>query len=81
MRPSPWPREMPIQPGSGVPIANTHVHLPPNYSAFETAEQAVRAAAAEGVAVIGTSNYHDFRVYSGFAAAAAEAGVVPLFGV
>ena len=81
MRPSPWPREMPIQPGSGVPIANTHVHLPPNYSAFETAEQAVRAAAAEGVAVIGTSNYHDFRVYSGFAAAAAKAGVVPLFGV
>jgi hypothetical protein len=72
---------MPTRSGSGVPIVNTHVHLPPNYSAFETAEQAVRAAAAEGVAAIGTSNYHDFRVYSGFAAAAIEAGVVPLFGV
>jgi len=81
MHRSPWPEEMPIRSGSGVPIVNTHVHLPPNYSAFETAEQAVRAAAAEGVAAIGTSNYHDFRVYSGFAAAARQAGVVPLFGV
>jgi hypothetical protein len=66
---------------AGRPIVNTHVHLPPNYSAFETAEQAVRVAAAEGVAAIGASNYHDFRVYSGFSAAATQAGVVPLFGV
>jgi hypothetical protein len=67
--------------GSGRPIANTHVHLPPNFSAFDTAEQAAQVAAAEGVAAIGISNYHDFGVYPRFAAAAAEAGVVPLFGV
>jgi len=67
--------------GSGRPIVNTHVHLPPNFSAFDTAEQAARVAAAEGVAAIGTSNYYDFSVYRRFAAAAAEAGVVPLFGV
>lgn len=67
--------------GSGRPIVNTHVHLPPNFSAFETAEGAVRVAAAEGVAVIGSSNYYDFNVYRRFAAAAVAAGIVPLFGV
>ncbi len=67
--------------GARPPIVNTHVHLPPNFSAFDTAEQAVQLAAAEGVAAFGTSNYYDFGVYRPFAAAAAEAGVVPLFGV
>ena len=67
--------------GSSRPIVNTHVHLPPNFSAFETPEQAVLMAAAEGVAAIGTANYHDYRVYSRFAAAASAAGVVPLFGL
>jgi hypothetical protein len=67
--------------GSSRPIVNTHVHLPPNFSAFDTPEQAARLAAAEGLAAIGTSNYHDFRVYRRFAAAAAQAGVVALFGV
>jgi hypothetical protein len=38
-------------------------------------------AAAEGLAALGTSNYHDFRAYGPFAAAAAQAGVVALFGV
>ena len=45
------------------PIVNTHVHLAPNFSAFETAEVAVRAAASEGVRVMGASNFHDTRVY------------------
>jgi hypothetical protein len=63
------------------PIVNTHVHLPPNFSAFHTAEDAVKIAATEGVAAIGTANYHDFRVYSRFSAAALRAGVVPLFGL
>lgn len=67
--------------GSGRPIVNTHIHLPPNFSAFATPEEAVQLAAAEGLAALGTSNYHDFRVYRRFAAAAAEAGVMALFGV
>lgn len=67
--------------GSVRPIVNTHVHLPPNFSAFDTAEGAVALAASEGVSVIGASNYHDFRVYARLAAAASEAGVVPLFGL
>ena len=41
------------------PIVNTHVHLPPNFSAFETVEDAVGTAAAEGVRVLGASNFHD----------------------
>lgn len=65
----------------GRPIVNTHVHLPPNFSAFETAEQVVQVAAAQGVAVIGTANYYDFHVYRRFAEAATRAGILPLFGL
>ncbi len=63
------------------PVLNTHVHLPPNFSAFETAEDAVQAAASEGIAVLGASNFHDHRIYRRFADAAAAAGIVPLFGL
>jgi hypothetical protein len=66
---------------SGRRTVNTHVHLPPNFSAFDSAEQAVSMAADEGLAALGTSNYHDFRVYRRFAEAAADAGVTALFGV
>jgi hypothetical protein len=67
--------------GSIRPVVNTHVHLPPNFSAFDTAEQAVQVGSDEGVAVIGTANYHDYRIYARFAAAAAREAVVPLFGL
>ena len=63
------------------PVLNTHVHLPPNFSAFETAEDAVQTAASEGIAVLGASNFHDHRIYRRFADAAAAAGIVPLFGL
>ena len=65
----------------GHPVVNTHVHLPPNFSAFETAEDAVRPRRAEGVRVMGVSNFHDQRVYARFAEAARAAGIVPLFGL
>lgn len=64
----------------GRPVANVHVHLPPNFSAFDTVEDAVRTAAAEGISVIGGSNFHDHRVYARLAAAAQVAGIIPLFG-
>jgi len=66
---------------AGRPIINTHIHLPPNFSAFETAEDAVETAAGEGVRVLGASNFHDPRIYARFADAARAAGVVPLFGL
>ena len=67
--------------GSGVPIVNTHIHLPPNFSAFASAEEAIQFATSEGVVAAGTSNYHDFRIYRRFASAAEAAGIMPLFGV
>jgi len=67
--------------GSSVPVVNTHIHLPPNFSAFASAEEAIHFAASDGVTAVGTANYHDFRVYRRFATAAAAAGIVPLFGV
>jgi hypothetical protein len=67
--------------GPSVPIVNTHIHLPPNFSAFASADEAIQLAASDGVTVVGTANYHDFRVYRRFASAAEAAGIVPLFGV
>lgn len=63
------------------PRVNAHVHLPPNFTAFETTAQAVELAAAEGVRVLGVSNYYDYSVYSEFAAEAGRRGVFPLFGL
>ena len=65
----------------GRPIVNTHIHIPPNFSAFESAEDAVETAAAEGVRVLGTSNFHDTRIYARFGDAARAASILPLFGI
>lgn len=59
---------------------NSHIHLPPNFSAFETVAQAVQIAADEGVQVLGCGNYYDFSVYRQFAELAQEKGIFPLFG-
>ncbi len=61
--------------------ANAHIHLPPNFSAFSGVAEAVRLAHAEGVGVLGVSNYYDFRVYAPFADACRAAGLFPLFGL
>jgi hypothetical protein len=63
------------------PAFNTHVHLPPNFSAFTTVEDAVATGAREGVRVMGSSNFHDFGVYPRFEAAARASGVAALFGL
>ena len=60
---------------------NTHLHVPPNFSAFTTVEDAVATSAREGVKVIGTSNFHDFGVYDRFDAAAKQHGLAALFGL
>jgi hypothetical protein len=67
--------------GISRPVVNLHVHVPPNFSAFDDAEDVVATAANEGVRVVGASNFHDVRVYGRFAQAAGTAGVMPLFGV
>jgi len=63
------------------PPANTHIHLPPNFSAFDSTEQALALAAAEGVRVLGISNYYDFSIYADFASRAWKYGILPIFGL
>ena len=63
------------------PAVNAHIHLPPNFSAFERAEQAVDLAARQGVKVLGASNYYDYSIYTSFAALALASGIYPLFGL
>lgn len=63
------------------PPINSHIHLPPNFSAFETISQAVGLAEGEGIGVLGVSNYYDFSLYAEYADRASEAGILPLFGL
>jgi len=63
------------------PKVNIHIHLPPNFSAFETVAQAVGLAAEQGLGVLGVSNYYDYRVYGDYVACAAKRGIFPLFGL
>ncbi|MDP7561206.1 MAG: hypothetical protein QF745_11775, partial [Planctomycetota bacterium] len=63
------------------PKVNVHIHLPPNFSAFESVEQAVKLAEQEGIGVLGVSNYYDFTVYGEFSKRAEQAGIFPLFGL
>lgn len=63
------------------PLVNAHVHLPPNFTAFETTAQALELADAQGVGVLGASNYYDYDVYGEFADEARRRGVFPLFGL
>lgn len=63
------------------PPVNAHIHLPPNFSAFETVAQAVDVASTEGLAALGASNYYDFQVYEEFGRLAHRAGIFPIFGL
>ncbi len=60
---------------------NSHIHLPPNFSAFITVQQVVDLASAQDVRVIGVTNYYDYCVYREFAEAAKKARIFPLFGL
>jgi hypothetical protein len=60
---------------------NAHVHIPPNFSAFDSVRQAVALAAAQGVRVLGVSNYYDYGIYGSFAGIARSLAVFPLFGL
>ena len=64
-----------------LPVVNTHVHFPPNFSAFSTVEDVLAVARAEGARAIGISNFFDQQVYARFAEQAGAAGVLPLYGL
>jgi hypothetical protein len=63
------------------PRVNSHIHLPPNFSAFDSVEQAVELAATEQVQVVGVSNYYDYDVYGEFVERSRSRGIFPLFGL
>ncbi len=67
--------------GAAIPLVNTHVHFPPNFSAFTTVADAVGTAAAEGARAVGISNFFDQQVYAAFRDQAAAAGIVALYGL
>ena len=66
---------------SSQPKVNSHIHLPPNFSAFQSVQQAVALAEEQSVRVLGVSNYYDFSVYDDFAEQARQRNVFPLFGL
>ena len=63
------------------PSANSHIHLPPNFSAFDTVKQAVQLASKQHVQIVGLSNYYDYAVYEEFGRLARQSGIFPLFGL
>jgi hypothetical protein len=63
------------------PRVNAHIHLPPNFSAFESVKQAVELAAAQGVGVLGVSNYYDYEVYGDFVMLAGRKRIFSIFGL
>jgi hypothetical protein len=60
---------------------NAHIHLPPNFSAFESAAQAVALAANQGIRILGASNYYDYSVYADFTDLCRRQGIFPLYGI
>ena len=80
------PEELEAEAAGGPPPGgprkhNTHVHLPPNFSAFSDVEQVVELAAKEGLAALGASNYYFYDVYGPFSTLLRRRGIFPLFGL
>lgn len=66
----------------GTPLPhNAHIHMPPNFSAFDTVEQVATLAQQQGQAMVLASNYYDHRIYQRFSALCFAAGVFPGFGL
>lgn len=59
---------------------NAHIHLPPNFSAFDSVENAVAQARSEGAVLLGAANYYDYAVFQPFAQRCLQAGIFPLVG-
>ncbi len=66
---------------TNTPVVNTHVHFPPNFSAYTTVDEAIQAGIDQQVAAMGISNFYDQTVYERFRDAAGAAGITPLYGL
>lgn len=60
--------------------ANSHIHLPPNFSAFSSVHQAVDLATQQGIRLLGISNYYDYTVYGPFSELAVAGNIFPVYG-
>ncbi len=67
-------------PPEKLPQFNTHVHVPPNFSAFTTIEEVTGLAVQEKIELLGVSNYYDYSVYDLFSRSVRKHGIFPLFG-
>jgi hypothetical protein len=63
------------------PAVNSHIHLPPNFSAFTTVQQVVDLATTQKIGALGVSNYYDYEVYPDFMTLAAKHAIFPLLGL
>jgi hypothetical protein len=67
---------------AGPPLPhNDHIHMPPNFSAFDTVEQIVDLAKDQDQAMVTASNYYDHRIYDQFAELCFDTGILPGFGL
>jgi len=64
-----------------MPLTNTHVHIPPNFSAFATVQEAIAAAKSQNVRVLGVSNFYDQHVYALVRDLTEGSGVLMEYGV
>lgn len=77
---SPSLSSLPSPPFAGL-LVNAHIHLPPNFSAFDTVRQAVELAREQRLWVLGASNYYDYQVYRELEARSGAAGIYPIYGL
>lgn len=76
-----WERATPVDVSGSIPRVNAHIHLPPNFSAFDSVGEAVKLAGEQDIRVLGASNYYDYTVYGEFGRQAYRRGIFPLFGL
>ena len=60
---------------------NAHIHTPYSFSAFESVEEALEHAAAEGVKVVGINDFYSTDGYGEWKEGCAARGLYPLFGI
>jgi hypothetical protein len=66
--------------GTCLGISNSHIHLPPNFSAFDSVQEAVEKAASEDVVALGCGNYYDYSVYTDLVKLTRQHRIFPIFG-
>ena len=60
---------------------NAHIHTPYSFSAFESVNQALEHAAAEGVKVVGINDFYSMDGYGAWKEGCAARKLYPLFGI